>query len=117
MSKRETKVVLLDIIESIIRIQNYTEKLSYDDFMKDSMKQDAVIRNFEIIGEAVKILPEDFKNKHSEIDWKKISGMRDRLIHFYFGVNLEIVWQTIIDKLPELKKHIAVFLESEINQS
>lgn len=115
MSKRETKAVLLDIIESIIRIQNYTEKLSYDDFMKDSMKQDAVIRNFEIIGEAVKIIPEDFKNKHSEIDWKKITGMRDRLIHFYFGVNWEIVWQTIIDKLPELKKYIEVFLESEIN--
>lgn len=106
MSKRETEALLLDIIESINRIQRYTRDLLYDEFIEDTLKQDAVIRNFEIIGEAVKNIPEEFKKKHSEIEWKKIAGMRDRVIHFYFGVNWEVVWKTIHEKLPELKNFI-----------
>ena len=70
------------------------------------MIQDAVIRNMEIVAEAVKNIPGEFKKKHSEIEWKKIAGMRDKIIHFYFGVNWEIVWDVIRNKLPDLKRKI-----------
>ena len=72
--------------------------------MKDEILTRATTRSFEIIGEAVKNLSEDFKNKHDKIEWKKIAGMRDKIIHYYFGVNWNIVWKTIKEKLPALKE-------------
>lgn len=92
MSRRGDREFILDILEACRRIISYTEDMSYDEFLKDIKTQDAVLRNIEIIGEAVKNLSTRFKAEHLEIEWKMIAGMRDRLIHFYFGVNLEIVW-------------------------
>ncbi len=103
---RKDKDFILDIIEACERILNYTKNLSYEDFFKNSEKQDAVIRNIEIIGEAVKHLSDEVKNKYGEIDWKSIAGMRDKLIHFYFGLNLEIVWKVIEKEIPKLKNFI-----------
>ena len=80
--------------------------IDYQEFVSNDMVKDAVERNFEIIGEAVKNLPQDFRNKYPNIPFKQIAGMRDKLIHDYFGVDYEIVWKTIKDKLPEFSTDI-----------
>ena len=85
MSRRGDREFLRDILEACRRIISYTENMSYDEFLKDIKTQDAVLRNIEIIGEAVKNLSNIFKAENPEIEWRKIAGMRDRLIHFYFG--------------------------------
>jgi len=105
--------VLSDIKEAITRIKKYTAKLNYDMFLKDIKTQDAVIRNFEVIGEAVKSLPYDLKTQYSQIPWNKIAGIRDRLIHHYFGVNYEIVWTIIKEDLLDLLKNINNLLINE----
>ena len=76
------------------------------------MRKDAVERNFEIIGEAVKNLPEDFRNKYPDIPFRQIAGMRDKLIHDYFGVDYEIIWKTITDKLPQFAKDIELLIKN-----
>jgi uncharacterized protein with HEPN domain len=100
MSKRNTTAFLQDIIEAIRRIQSYTQDLSYDDFTKDNKSQDAVVWNIEIIGEAVKNIPDSVRNEYPTIRWKQIAGTRDRLIHGYFGINLDIVWNIVKQELP-----------------
>lgn len=111
MSKRKTSEFLGDILESIKRIEGYTKGVSFQELFKNTLIQDAVIRNMEIIGEAVKNIPGEFKKKHNEIEWKKVAGMRDKIIHFYFGVNWEIVWDVIRHKLPGLKRTVKSILE------
>ena len=106
MSKRGDSELASDIIEAITRIEHYTNGISYQKFMSDTKTQDALARNIEIIGEAVKNISDDFKKKHKSLDWKNIAGMRDKLIHQYFGMNLEIVWDVVINKIPELKASI-----------
>jgi len=106
MSNRGDKQFLEDILESIRRIEEYTQSLDYESFLKNTMVQDAVIRNLEIIGEAVKNISTELKEKYSEISWKDIARMRDKVIHFYFGINWDIVWSVIKDKIPELKNKI-----------
>lgn len=103
MRKRGDKEWVSDINEAVGRIERYVTHLSYKKFLKDVKTQDAVVRNLEIIGEAVKNISADFKKKHKSVEWRKIAGMRDKLIHRYFGVNLEIVWDAVKEKLPELK--------------
>ncbi|MBS1760265.1 MAG: DUF86 domain-containing protein [Bacteroidetes bacterium] len=93
MSKRLPKLLLDDIIESGQKILSYTDDLSFDQFINDSKTLDAVIRNFEIIGEAVNRLPDEFKEKHPNIDWQRIRGFRNRIVHDYFGIDYDIVWQ------------------------
>ena len=102
MSKRGDIEFLSDIKEAIKRIEEYTEKIDYDKFLKDKKTQDAVVRNLQIIGEAVKNIASDFKKKHTGIEWKKITGLRDKITHYYFGVNWDIVWDVAKNKLPEL---------------
>ena len=115
MSKREISGILEDMIDSINRIAAYVRNMSYDEFMADLKTQDAVIRNIEIIGEAAKQLPNDFKITHSDIPWKAISGTRDRLIHDYSGVNYDIVWAVIVNDLPSLLPRFIEILEREEN--
>lgn len=79
--------------------------------MSDSKTRDAVVRNLEIIGEAAKKVSEEFKSKYPDIEWKRIGGMRDKMIHEYFGINFELVWDVVDKKLPSLKKKIDFFLE------
>lgn len=112
MPKRRDKEYSLDIIEAIKRIELYTKGLSYSDFLKKMEKQDAVVRNFEIIGEAVKNVSKAVKTKYKDIQWKEIAGMRDKVIHFYFGVNWDIVWKAVKDSLPPLKEKIERILKA-----
>ena len=111
MPKRGDREFLLDIIEAIKRIELYTKGLSYPDFLQKIETQDAVVRNFEIIGEAVKNVSRTLKAKHNNIQWKEIAGMRDKVIHFYFGVNWDIVWRAVKDSLPPFKEKIERILE------
>jgi uncharacterized protein with HEPN domain len=102
MSERTAWLLVEDILESCDKILNYTAGLSFDEFAADPKTVDAVVRNFEIIGEAAGRLPEEFKDAHPEIDWFRIRGFRDRIVHDYFGIDHSIVWQIIDNFLPEL---------------
>jgi len=106
MSKRKDAELLEDIKEAIKRIEIYTQKIEYKEFLKDTKTQDAVVRNLEIIGEAVKNISKELKKKFFQIPWKELAGLRDRLIHKYFGVNYEVVWTIIRDELPEISLKI-----------
>ncbi|MEA2035394.1 MAG: DUF86 domain-containing protein [Euryarchaeota archaeon] len=105
-NKEDIELFLDDIIEASSRISTYIKYLDSDVFMKDIMIQDAVIRNFEIVGEAVKNLPQNFREEYSYVNWRGASGMRDKLIHGYFGVDLSILWSTAKKDLPLFSKEI-----------
>lgn len=109
--KRKDMDFLGDIKEAVNRIASYTQGLTYKKFLLDKKTQDAVIRNFEIIGEAAKNISRDLRAKHPEIQWKKISGLRDKLIHFYFGIDYKIVWNIAKKELPKLSKQIENILK------
>jgi len=106
MSKRPVDLLLDDICEAIDRIEQYISGMSFDVFSKDRKSVDAVVRNLEIIGEASNRLPADFKNSHSQIQWHKVVGLRHRIVHEYFGVDLQIVWQILQKDLPSLQEAI-----------
>ena len=101
MKNKEPIFFLQDIQNSVEKIFKYTKNINYEEFVANDMIKDAVERNFEIIGEAVKNLPENFRNRYPHIPFKQIAGMRDKLIHDYFGVDYEIVWKTIKDKFTK----------------
>jgi hypothetical protein len=87
--------------------------MSFGDFIRDEKTIDAVIRNLEVVGEAAKNVPEEIRQKYPQIPWKEVAGMRDRLIHAYFGVDLEIVWQTIVSDLPKLESELVKIIKKE----
>ena len=92
------------ILQSVDNILEYTKELTKKDFSKNKLVQDAVIRNFEIIGKATKKVSDDYKQVNFEVPWKEMSGMRDKLIHDYIGVDIAVIWKTIKEDLPSLKK-------------
>ena len=102
MSGRSDQDLLSDIQEAAQRIAIYIAGMAYDAFLGDTKTQDAVIRNLEIIGEATKDLSGELRTKYPDLPWKGMAGVRDRLIHDYFGVNLDIVWRIITAELPEV---------------
>lgn len=107
MSKREPKILLTDILSSIEKIKSYTEDHhDFDAFTSDSKTLDAVIRNFEIIGEAANRLPEDFKDANDHINWFRIRGFRNRIVHDYMGIDYGIVWTIIKKDLDKLAQDI-----------
>jgi uncharacterized protein with HEPN domain len=110
-AKKDPKIFLKHILESIGEIEKNTKSLSEDEFSTSITIQDAVVRRLEIIGEAVKNLPRSFRNKNTKIPWKEIAGMRDVLIHEYFGVNIDLVWKIAKKDIPKLKKQITELLE------
>jgi len=113
MSSRLDRDLLGDIQEALRRARSYTADLSYEQFLADTKTQDAVIRALEILGEATKKLSPALRESHPEIPWKNMAGLRDKLIHDYFGVNIDIVWQIVRDQLPVLTEQIAAALEDE----
>jgi uncharacterized protein with HEPN domain len=104
--KKDLKIFLLHILESINLIENYIVDEKKEDFFESQLLQDAIIRRIGIIGEAVKNINEKIKEEYPEIPWKSIAGMRDILIHQYFGVDLNLTWEVIKEDLPKLKKKI-----------
>lgn len=111
MKNKDVSLFLEDIRNSLLKIFKYTKDIDFEEFITNELVQDAVERNFEIIGEAVKNLPDDFRNKYPNIPFRQIAGMRDKLIHDYFGVDYEIIWKTIQDKLPEFNNEINKLLK------
>lgn len=114
--KREFLDYVEDMIDAMDRVTEFTEGMKYDDFAKDDKSASAVIRKLEIIGEAVKKIPEGVKKEYPEIPWKDMAGMRDKLIHGYFGVNLKKVWQTAKKDIPNLKSLFGKILEDWKNK-
>lgn len=102
---------LTDILECLDAIESFVEGMSFEDFKQDDKTSSAVIRKFEIIGEATKQVPEGIKQKYSAIPWKEMAGMRDKLIHFYFGVNYKLLWQTTKNRIPQIKPVIRQILQ------
>jgi uncharacterized protein with HEPN domain len=106
MSKRSDQELIQDIIECAHRIGSYIDQMEYNDFINDHKTQDAVVRNIEIIGEVVKLLSENIKKSNPGIAWKEIAGTRDKLIHDYFGVNIDVVWNIAKEDLPSFVKEL-----------
>jgi len=102
MSERSSALLLSDLLDSCSKILSYTEGISFEDFIQDNKTLDAVIRNFEIIGEAANRLPHEFKDLHSDIDWHKMRGLRNRVVHHYFGIDYTIVWEIVTAYIPPL---------------
>lgn len=115
MSKQRRDYILFieDILTCIEKIGRYTSNVSFEQFCENDMAVDAVIRNFEIIGEAVKRIPEEVKKKYADVEWKEAAGFRDVLIHDYFGIDLEAVWDTVKNNIPSFKKKVVKVLEPE----
>ena len=103
MSERDWRLFINDILECIERIEKYVSGLSYDDFIKDDKTKDAVVRNLEIIGEAANRIPMDIRERYKDIPWAQIVGLRHRLIHGYFVIDYDIVWNIISKEIPDLK--------------
>lgn len=111
---RDARLFIEDILESIRYIEDFTKNLNRKKFSKDKLRQSAVIRQLEIIGEAVKNIPSSFREKYPKIPWKDIAGFRDILSHVYFGVSIDRVWKIIERDLPHLKKEIKKIKISKI---
>jgi len=106
MSKRTDRDLIEDILICISKIGQYSHGFSYEDFVNDLKTQDAIIRNLEIIGEASKQISPELKDKYPSIPWKMIAGTRDKLIHGYFGVNIDIVWDIATIDIPVLEREL-----------
>lgn len=109
---RRDQDYLADIHEAMQRIVHYTERLTPETFQEDFLRQDAVIRNLQVIGEATKKLSPEFRETHPEIPWREMAGMRDRIVHEYFGIRLDIIWNVTQSEFPALAAKIAALLEA-----
>ncbi|MBU2576754.1 MAG: DUF86 domain-containing protein [Nanoarchaeota archaeon] len=106
MTKKESKIFIEHILNNILDIENFVKGVNKEILKKDIMRQKAIIKSIEIIGEASNNLPKDFKEEYSQVPWSDIIGMRNKLSHHYFGIDLNVVWKTIKEDIPELKKKI-----------
>ena len=110
-SSKQYKVYLKHILDEIEFLLKTTKDLSFEKFIQDDILKRAVVRSIEIIGEAVKMIPSEVKDKNKQIQWRKISGMRDKLIHHYFGVDYTLVWDVLEKNIPNLKEEITDLME------
>ncbi len=113
MSKRDLILLLEDMLESASRIKKYTNNLDYDSFISDDKTIDAVVRNFEIIGEAANRVDPDFKTFNPDIEWNRLRGFRNRIVHDYFGIDYEIVWTIIENDLDKLVVDINLLIDNQ----
>ncbi len=111
--RRSYKLYLEDILTSANKIQKYVGKSSYEVLINDEMRVDAIIRNFEIIGEASSNIPQEVRDKYPFVEWRKISDFRNVLAHGYFGIDYEIMWEIIKNKLPDLQRNLKTIIDSE----
>ena len=111
MSKRDTMLLLDDMLQSAQKIKQYTEGFDYNEFLMDNKTIDAVVRNFEIIGEAANRIDPDFRDQNPAIEWKRIRGFRNRIVHDYFGIDHEIVWNIIETYLDELTDRLETIIK------
>lgn len=109
---RDYYLYVKDVIEAMDAIAEFTGGLEFEEFRRDDKTSSAVIRKFEIIGEASKNVPANIRRKYPQVPWKEMAGMRDKLIHFYFGVNYELVWQTIKHRIPQIRPVLREIIKS-----
>ncbi|MBI4687587.1 MAG: DUF86 domain-containing protein [Nitrospirae bacterium] len=107
------KEYLKHILDEAEYISSKSKGITKNAFLKDETLKRAFVRSIEIIGEAVKRLPDDFRQKHSNVDWRVIAGTRDKLIHDYMGIDYDIVWDIVTDEIPQLRKHIKIILKNK----
>jgi uncharacterized protein with HEPN domain len=111
--KRDYTLYLQDILDCIEKIDEFVGDMDYEEFVEDDKTSSAVVRKLEIMGEAAKNIPQELRQNYKEIPWSDIAKMRDKIIHFYFGVDYEIVWKVIKERLPTLKQQIERILTEE----
>ncbi len=111
MKKRDYGDFVQDILDSINDVENFIDGMEFEDFINDKKTIYSVVRAIEIIGEAAKNVPEQIRKKYPDVPWKQMAGMRDKLIHEYFGVDLEILWKTAKDDVPQLETPISKVFE------
>lgn len=110
---RDYKLYLDDMLEAVKRIEQYARGVTFEKLKKDTLVLDGIVRNLEIIGEAAKNIPSQFREKYPEVEWKKIGGLRDILAHEYFGIDLEVVWDIVKNKLPGLQEQVSSILKGK----
>ena len=111
--RRDIKLYLEDILDAIEKINAYMEGISFEQLRQQGMLLDAVLHNLKIIGEAAKHVPNDLRARYPQVEWRKIAGLRDIVAHEYFGISLEIVWDILQNKLPELHIQVKKMLEAQ----
>ena len=117
MSKRDTHILLQDILEACQKIGKFIQGMDLASFVCDEKTGDAIARNLEIIGEAASRLPDEFTKRHAEIEWLQIIGLRHRIVHEYFGVDLEIIWEIVQNDIPELSRQVQNLLATQQHTS
>ncbi len=108
---RDYRLYLKDILAALESVEAFVERMGFEEFRADDKTASAVVRKFEIVGEATKNIPEEIRQRYPKIPWKEMAGMRDRLIHLYFGVDYQLVWTTIKERLPRVKQEIQKILK------
>jgi len=111
--KRDWRLFVTDILKSINKIERYVESITFEQFIGDDMRRDAVVRNLEIIGEAANQIPEEIQERYSDIPWKSIIGFRNRLAHGYFVIDYKIVWEIVKNDIPLMKRKMEMI---EVNK-
>lgn len=106
MRRRELGDYIQDILDAIVEIKEFIQGMRFENFAKEKKAINAVVRSLEVIGEATKKIPEDLRERYPQIPWRRMAGMRDKLIHEYFGIDLEIIWEVINNELPPVKPMI-----------